>query len=116
MGQILPLNTVEEKMLSTMCVLVLTTVSCFGIRGGKLVQNLVAVAKISGLAGIIVLLGVRGSRPIRLFNTSANTSSSAFSLAGFGIAVVAVLWAYEAWHVVSFVAGEMKRPVGEKKD
>jgi APA family basic amino acid/polyamine antiporter len=26
------------------------------------------------------------------------------------MALVAVLWAYEAWHVVSFIAGEMKRP------
>ncbi|MHB8485577.1 MAG: APC family permease [Candidatus Acidiferrales bacterium] len=109
-GQILPLNTVDEKVLSAACVLALTIISCVGIRSGKLVQNLIAVAKISGLGGIILLLWIKGSRPIHLFEMAANTGGRAFSLAGFGIALVAVLWAYEGWHVVSFVAGEMKRP------
>ena len=109
-GQILPLNTVEQKSLSAMCILALTTVSCLGIRGGKLVQNLIAVAKISGLSGMILLLCVRGSRPIHLFESDAYSSGHAFSLTGFGIALVAVLWAYEGWHVISFVAGEMRKP------
>jgi APA family basic amino acid/polyamine antiporter len=108
-GQVLRLNAVEVKVLSVAGILTLTTISCLGIRGGKLVQNLVAVAKVSGLAGIIFLLTVKGSRPIHLFEGSA-LGSHTFSLAGFGIALVAVLWAYEGWHVISFVAGEMKKP------
>jgi APA family basic amino acid/polyamine antiporter len=110
MGQILPMNTMEEKALSAACVLVFTVISCLGIRGGKLTQNLIAIAKISGLAGIVLLLCARGSRPLHLFEAGANAGSPAFSLARFGIALVAVLFAYEGWHVVSFVAGEMKRP------
>jgi APA family basic amino acid/polyamine antiporter len=109
-GQILPLNPMEEKALSMMCILALTTVSCIGIRGGKLVQNLIATAKIGGLAGMIVLLCVKGSRPIHLFEAAANPGRHAFFPAGFGIALVAVLFAYEGWHVVSFVGGEMKTP------
>jgi APA family basic amino acid/polyamine antiporter len=107
-GQILPLNTVQEKVLSAAFILALTTINCFGIRGGKLVQNLIAVAKISGLAAIILLTCIKGTRPF--FEAAANTSGHAFSLTGFGIALVAVLWTYEGWHVISFVAGEMKRP------
>jgi basic amino acid/polyamine antiporter, APA family len=109
-GQILPLNTIEEKVLSAACILALTTISCVGIRSGKLVQNLIAIAKISGLAGIILLLCIKGSRPLHVFQVPANSGGHAFSLAGFGIALVAVLFAYEGWHIVSFVAGEMKRP------
>ncbi|MFZ0213596.1 MAG: amino acid permease [Candidatus Acidiferrales bacterium] len=109
-GQILPLSTAEEKVLSMVCILTLTMISCLGIRGGKLVQNLIAIAKVSGLAGIILLLCIKGSRPLHLFQVAANGGGHAFSLAGFGIALVAVLFAYEGWHVVSFVAGEMKRP------
>jgi basic amino acid/polyamine antiporter, APA family len=109
-GQIFPLNTVEEKVLSAVFILALTTVSCFGIRGGKLVQNLIAVAKISGLAGIILLTCSRGVRPLHFFEVGANSGGHAFSLAGFGVALIAVLWAYEGWHVISFVAGEMKQP------
>jgi APA family basic amino acid/polyamine antiporter len=49
-GQIFLRNTVEMKMVSLMGILALTTISCLGIRGGKLVQNLIAIAKVSGLA------------------------------------------------------------------
>ena len=109
-GQVLSLNPIAEKALSVAVILAFTAISCLGIRGGKLVQNLIAVAKVSGLAGIILLLSAKGSRPIHLFETGAASGGQAFSLRGFGIALVAVLWAYEGWHVVSFVAGEMKRP------
>jgi basic amino acid/polyamine antiporter, APA family len=109
-GQVLPLSMVEQKLFSSGLILALTVVSCLGIRGGKLVQNLIAVAKVSGLAGIILLLGAKGSRPIRFFEASVSSPGPSFSIAGFGIALVAVLWAYEGWHVLSFIAGEMKKP------
>ena len=109
-GQILPLTLLDEKLLSAVLILIFTVISCLGIRGGKLTQNLIAIAKISGLAGIILLLCLKGSRPIHLFGASVDPGAPAFSFAQLGIALVAVLFAYEGWHVVSFVAGEMKRP------
>jgi APA family basic amino acid/polyamine antiporter len=109
-GQVLPLSMVEQKVLSAGLILALTVVSCLGIRGGKLVQNLIAVAKVSGLAGIILLLSAKGSRPIHFFDGPVIAHGPAVSIAGFGIALVAVLWAYEGWHVLSFIAGEMKKP------
>jgi len=37
-------------------------------------------------------------------------ASFASLLVDFGVALIAVLWAYEGWHVVSFTAGEFKSP------
>jgi APA family basic amino acid/polyamine antiporter len=108
-GQIFPVTQSQQKLAAVLLVLGLTTVSCLGIRSGKLVQNLVAVAKVSGLAGIILLLGFKGARPLQLFQIASGDAQK-FSFAGFELALVAVLWAYEGWHVLSFVAGEMKRP------
>lgn len=102
-GHIAHLSAIEQKLLCAACVLALTAINCFGIRGSKLTQNLIAVTKITGLAGIILLLCFRGSRPIHFFGSST-IGSPASSLAGFGIALVAVMWAYEGWHTVSFVA------------
>jgi basic amino acid/polyamine antiporter, APA family len=90
--------------------LTLTTLNCLGMRAGKVVQNFIAVAKISGLGAIIIFLNLKGSPSIRLFDDVSNEGHHLFSLAGFGFALVAVLWAYEAWHVISFVAGEMRTP------
>jgi APA family basic amino acid/polyamine antiporter len=109
-GQVFPLSPVEQKCLRVAGILVLTGVSCLGIRRGKFVQNLIAVTKVLGLVGIIVVLAVKGSRPLHLFAFGNGGSVEGFSFAGFGVALVAVLWAYEGWHVVSFVAGEMRRP------
>lgn len=109
-GQIFQLHGIEEKVCSVIAILGLTIVSCLGIRGGKLVQNFTAVTKISGLVAIILVLSLKGSRPLHLLEAAATTQSHGLSFAGFAIALVAVLWAYEGWHIVSFVAGEMKRP------
>jgi APA family basic amino acid/polyamine antiporter len=108
-NHIVHLTLLDQKVLSVACIFALTTINCFGIRVGKLTQNLIASAKIIGLASIILLLWIRGSRPIHFFETPG-VGGSAASLTGIGIALVAVMFAYEGWHVVSFVAGEMKRP------
>jgi basic amino acid/polyamine antiporter, APA family len=108
--QFFAMTPVIERSVVASVILGLTIVSCLGIRGGKLIQNSIAVAKIGGLATVILLLGMKGSRPLHLSGASVDGIGRAFSFAGFGVALIAVLWAYEGWHVVSFVAGEMKRP------
>ena len=109
-GQVVGLNTIGMKSLSALTILGLTAVSCMGIRSGKLVQNVIAVSKITGLGAIIVLLSAKGSRAVRLFEYPLHLSITSLSFSSFGIALVAVLWAYEGWHVISFVGGEMKNP------
>lgn len=110
-GQIFPLSVAQEKVLSAAMILLLTLVSCIGVRSSKLVQNVIASTKVLGLAGMILLVCLRGTRPIHLFEPTAGLSGPTLfgvSLAGFGVALIAVLWAYEGWHLVSFVGGEMK--------
>jgi APA family basic amino acid/polyamine antiporter len=109
-AQVLSLNANEVKLLSASSILVLTAVSCVGIRSGKLVQNVIAISKITGLAAIILVLGVKGPLALHFAERLPGLSVLSPSLTKFGIALVAVLWAYEGWHVVSFVAGEMKSP------
>ena len=109
LAQIVPLTALEQKLLSVSLILGLTAISCLGVRAGKLVQNLFAVAKISGLVGIILILTTKGSRPIRLFSATQALDRPP-ALAAFSVALIAVLWAYEGWHVISFVAGEVKNP------
>jgi basic amino acid/polyamine antiporter, APA family len=110
-GQIFPLSPAEEKLVSAGMILLLTGISCVGIRSSKVVQNAVAVVKIGGLAVMILLVLVKGTRPIHFFEQGANTGHAlAFSITGFGVALVAILWAYEGWHLVSFVGSEMRKP------
>lgn len=109
LGQIVSLTPVEEKIAGIACVMVLTAVNCLGVRRGKGTQNFFALVKFAGLAIMIGLLFRHGH-----WHLSPAGSLSGLALgtrpAAWGVALIAVLWAYEGWHVVSFAAGEFKRP------
>ena len=97
------------KMLAVSCIALLTLINCFGVRSGALVQNFLTVIKIGSLVGIslVLFLSSRGTAQ-HFFNAPA--AASPFSLSAFGIAMIAALWAYEGWHLLTFAAGEVKNP------
>ena len=109
--QLIPIGYWGQKAVSIGCILLLTYVNCRGVRSGKLVQNLFTVAKMGGLGIMIVLLFAKG-HPVQLLPQEfwPKGGLGSFPLAAFGVALIAVLWAYEGWHVISFTASEMKNP------
>ncbi len=109
LAQILPLSAPQQKLAGILCVLVLTGVNCLGVRSGKNVHNLLTVAKYMGIAIMLGLLFYGGH--VHLLRASVWPKPGlGFSPASFGVALIAVLWAYEGWHVLSFVSGEFKNP------
>ena len=107
LAQMVPLTIIEQKVVGIVCVLVLTGMNCLGVRSGKGVQNVFTLAKLGGLALMISLLFLRGH--VYVLRASLwPKSATAFHPASFGTALIAVLWSYEGWHVVSFTAGEFK--------
>ena len=109
LSRLFPLSQGEQKMTAIVSVLLLTGANCFGLRLGKLVQNVSTASKLAGLALLFLLLVWRGH--IHLLQSSlAPTTSISRSIVPFSTALVAVLWAYEGWHAVSFTAGEFRSP------
>ncbi|HUQ18726.1 MAG TPA: amino acid permease [Gemmatimonadaceae bacterium] len=80
-----------------------------GVRTASTVQNITTIGKVAGLAAIIV-----GAFAIGLPRTGGYYTPVAppgsFSIAKFGLALVSVLWVYDGWADVSFVAGEVTNP------
>lgn len=109
-AQFYPLTSVGQKGVAVVCVLLLTGVNCLGVRAGKWVQNIFTVAKVGGLAAMTFLIFVRPKPLAGLTQGFWPQAPLAPAWTQFGVALVAVLWAYEGWHVVSFAAGEIKRP------
>ncbi|HXE76135.1 MAG TPA: amino acid permease [Candidatus Xenobia bacterium] len=116
LSRLVPLNATEQKVVGVASVLLLTGVNCLGLRRGTWVQNVSTLAKVGGLGLVIVVLLARG-RPLEMWSQSFWPSDPAAGGAGglnpawipFGVALVAVLWAYEGWHIITFSAGEFKR-------
>jgi APA family basic amino acid/polyamine antiporter len=109
LGQMFSLNSSAQKLTGISCVLFLTGLNCFGLRPAKIVQNISALAKIAGLAAMVVLVSWHSHRHWPAFDHWFQGDGGT-NWVRAGTALVAVLWAYEGWHVVSFTAGEFKRP------
>jgi basic amino acid/polyamine antiporter, APA family len=80
-----------------------------GVRWGTLVQNLTAAAKYAGLV-VIVLLAFAIGLPRTGGHFTPAVPPGSFSIAPFGLALVSVLWVFDGWADLSFVAGEVKDP------
>ena len=80
-----------------------------GVRLASLVQNGTTLAKYGALVfivGVALVLGL----PTSGGNFTPVAPSGSFSIAPFGLALVSVLWAFDGWADLSFVAGEVKDP------
>lgn len=108
MAPLLGLSAAQQKVVQLLCVVVFTAINCFGLAVGKWVQNVLTVAKIGGLLLMTGLLYSRGS--FTSVQAAWWPADANFTWVGFGIALMAVLWAFDGWHFVSFTAGEVKKP------
>jgi basic amino acid/polyamine antiporter, APA family len=108
-SQIANLTNVQEKLASVLCIVTLAALNLTGLRAAKLVQNVFSVAKVGGLALLIGILFARGHvHQLRISFWPAPNEK--FQIASLGMALIAVLWAYEGWHVISFTASEFRHP------
>jgi basic amino acid/polyamine antiporter, APA family len=109
LSQIADLTGLQEKLSGVLCIVVLAALNLIGLRAGKHVQNVITLAKVGGLALLIGILFARGHVQ-QLQISFWPTPNEKFRIASFGTALIAVLWAYEGWHVVSFTASEFRHP------
>jgi amino acid transporter len=80
-----------------------------GVRAAGTVQNITTIAKVGGLVAVIAVAFAIGLPHTGGHYTPAAPAGS-FSIAKFGLALVSVLWVYDGWADVSFVAGEVENP------
>ena len=80
----------------------LSVLNFFGVVLGKWVQNLLVLAKLIGL-GLIVAAGLIWAKA-DAFDTTGHTQGPA----GYGLAIILVLYAYGGWNDAAFVAADMR--------
>lgn len=110
LGQIIPLNPVEAKVIGVVMIGVVTAVNVYGTRQSSDLQNwttLIKVAAVLGISAVLLALG-RGFNGSEEKLWPARMSTSVFG--GFGLAMIGALWAYEGWQFISYSAGEAVNP------
>ncbi|HET7459034.1 MAG TPA: amino acid permease [Gemmatimonadaceae bacterium] len=96
---------VAAAAIAGMCV-----INILGVRLGALVQTTTVIAKYGGLLFIILLAFAIGLPRTGGGHFTPATPPGSFSIAPFGLALVSVLWAYDGWADLSFMAGEVENP------
>jgi len=106
----LPVPEAVRLSISVAVVVLLGWVNIMGVVWGGLVQNVTTLIKAGFLAGIAVLPLVLGGWEVEHFSSVLSTEPNESGLVGFGLALLAVLWAYNGWHEVTPLAEEIVDP------
>ena len=96
-----------SKLVAVLVVLIVMAVNVRGVRQGADVQNVTTAIKAGAIVIMSVLLLALGTRPA---GDAAAVATGGSLFQGVGLAMIAVLWAYEGWQYVTFSAGETIEP------
>ena len=95
------------QLAGALAIVLLTLVNWLGVREGALVQNVATALKVGALA-LLAAIGLGG--PAASAPSWWMPVPEGSLVRGLGLGMVAVLWTYDGWYVLTFSAGEMKRP------
>jgi APA family basic amino acid/polyamine antiporter len=98
------------KIVGILLLVGLAAVNVRGVKQGAVVQSLFTVLKVSGLVALIGLALVTWQGNVANFEPLLPASVSAGLLPAIGLAMISTLFAYDGWHFVGFVAGEIRDP------
>ncbi len=110
LGHFVPMSLWVQKTVGIAVLLGLAFVNSRGVKRGAGVQNLFTVLKLGGLASLVVLALVTRRGDMSNFLPVLPSDVSGSMLSVVGLAMISTLFAYDGWHFVGFVAGEMRDP------
>ncbi len=108
LGEFIPLTDVQTRLVAAAAIALLCAANIRSVRWGAAVENTTTAAKVIALGGLAVLAFVLGRA-----GTGALAGPILFqpaSWGGFGVALIAILWAYDGWADLTFMAGEVRDP------
>ena len=98
------------KEIAIFSIILLTIINIVDVKSGARFQNIFTFAKLGAILGVILLgLFLEGGSTQNF--SPLFTDRPPLSLIGpLGLAMVAVLWTFDGWIFVTYVAGEVKNP------
>jgi APA family basic amino acid/polyamine antiporter len=109
------LTVTAQQIVAVAVIALLSAANVRGLATGKGIQNVLTVAKVASLAGLVVLGVVSGLLRGDAVATSATspfdlTRVHGALLGAFGAAMVGALFSSDAWNNVTFTAAEVRDP------
>lgn len=101
-GHLWHLGSLEATLLASLAIAVLTIINILGVTLGTRTQNLLTVAKVAGLVGIVVagLMAQEGDL--------AAEPAAWEDIGWLASALIFVLWTYSGWHEAAYIVMEIR--------
>lgn len=109
LGHFVPLSEQGIKGVAVASIVALTGLNILGVKAGAITQNVLTLMKV-GVVGILIVAGF-----VLAGGSTANLqpvwpTGQGHLVGAFGVAMVAVLWAYDGWIETTYVGSEVKNP------
>lgn len=113
LGQLVPLTTLTGRLAAIAMIGVVMLINIYGTRRSASVQTWTTGFKVGAIVALslaLIAVGGQGAGLVEAAAAVVPLEEPISILAAAGIALIAVLWAYEGWQYVTFSAGETIQP------
>ena len=108
----------RAQIAALLMIVVVTWINIVGLRWGAMLQNVATWAKFGAMGAFVILGFAIGKGEWHHFTGKGWGTVSGLTtgmgagqlLSAFGVALIAVFWAYDGWVYIGWVAGEIKDP------
>lgn len=108
LASVVPMSAFWLQFIAAALVIAVAALQYVSLKSGAVLQNISMVAKMGAIIVLSVVLFALGG------NGAAGGPHAAavngVHMAGFGVALIAVLWAYDGWENLTALSGEIKHP------
>jgi APA family basic amino acid/polyamine antiporter len=105
-----PITDVSIKGIAIATIILLTIINILDVKSGARFQNLFTISKLGAIFGIIILGLVMEGGSNQNLNPFFSDQSFTELVGPLGLAMVSVLWTFDGWIFITYVAGEVKNP------
>jgi len=107
LGRFIELSPREVQLVAAGVILTVGFLNYIGVQRAGAVMNVATLAKYAALVGLVVLAFGSGGGSTANFTPAW---SGTLSFSAVGIALVSIMWAYDGWADLTYMAGEVKDP------
>jgi APA family basic amino acid/polyamine antiporter len=109
-GFFAPLDDTGLRVVAIAAILIITAINYLGVRQGSAVQTGFTLVKVGAILLIIVAGFVLAPRAASAPAAAVDAVTTGISLRAVGTALVAALFAFGGWHMVTYASGETVAP------
>ena len=111
LGFLVELNDLGQKSVAIAAIVILSIVNYVGVKHGSVLQTVITAGKLVAIGAIVVLgFAFGGDAHTVAVSSPTTTEPGSFGVGEFGRALVAGLFAFGGWHMVTYNAEETKDP------